>query len=180
MTGSFSFEFTPTREDYVNSYREFQLGRRNIKLLFGASALLELCLVGALISNISNGFWGWAFVVPLPLLYFYFWVWTPNLFGRQVEGDERLFVSIRWQLDEREIVIKNQFSQTRHDWGDFQGFFETREFFFLIQSVSKGTFNFIPKRAFASPSEEGNFREIIRRNIKGEQKPLRGKKMKDR
>ncbi len=167
MTNELSFQFTPTIQDYVRSYQSYQLRRKILLVMFAGLALFEVCLFFALIGGpFSHHLVLWAVLIPIPLFFLFFFAAIPLLFIRQIQKTKERFLSrIIWQLDDRQIQIKNDYSETRVDWGTFQELTETKDYYYLIYTANRTLYQFIPKRALASPNMDAAFREIISRNI---------------
>ena len=172
MADNFSFRFTPTKEDFLKSYRGYQLRHNYIWLILGGSTLLEICLFLSILGgNLGQNALMWGLLIPLPAIFFLFLVWIPSTLVHQIEQNkERILSEIEWRLDDSQILIKNKFGESRFDWGTFQKVIETKDFFYLIYSITKGTnatmYQFIPKRVFLSINDEAAFREIITRKIR--------------
>jgi hypothetical protein len=177
-----SFGFTPTKNDYIKAFQAYYLSN----WLTWASLVLVTIIIGVvafstLISGkISDGY-TFALSFMLPLIMFMFLgsillsalVINPLKIANKVEKDERLRSPIQYEVSTEQILFKNQYTETKTDWGSFQKYIETENVFLLIYSAHKGMFQLIPKRAFASSEDEQAFKQLlISKNLKSKNSPL--------
>lgn len=77
---------------------------------------------------------------------------TPSAFGRY-----------EWTIDEEGVRIKSAATDATIKWPAFVGFEESRGSFYLM--VSPNFAQFIPRRAFATPTEQAEFRALVRSKL---------------
>jgi hypothetical protein len=181
-----SFGFTPTKSDYIKSFRAYYLSNWQIwAFLVLITIPFGICAFSTLLSGkVRDGFsFTLSFIIPLIafMLLGSFLLSTlvinPLKIANKVDKDERLHSPIQYAVNAEQILFKNQFTETKTDWGSFQKFIENKDVFLLIYSVNKGMFQIIPKRAFASIDDEQAFRNLlISKNLKSKSSPLDIKK----
>jgi hypothetical protein len=167
MAQTISFQFTPVKGDYIKTTRAIHMSNRQLWPILVAVVLVELCLLSAVLGRrLGDSPLNWMFVLPVPLAVVYIFVWGPINLGRQIEKNERLTCEMTWQVDDNQILAKNKFAETKMDWGTFQRFIETKDYYYLVYTINKRMFQFVPKRAFESKEQEAAFREMLKQNIK--------------
>ncbi len=181
-----SFGFTPNKNDYIKSFQAYYLNNWGIwavlvlaTISLGVIAFLAL-LSGELRDNFSFAL---AFIIPLIVFIFlgcfllFALVINPLQIANKVKKDERLHSPIQYEVSAEQILFKNQFTETKTDWGSFQKFIETKDVFLLVYSINKRMFQIIPKRAFASSDDEQTFKQLlISKNLKSQNSPFDIKK----
>lgn len=171
------FDFTPTQDDYVLSFRTFYLANWQswITMPIILSMIALGCFLVAMQGSarlddklaspagllavglmIGNGFFAYNLFFNNPLK-----AW------KQVEENERLNCHVYYEVNEEQFLIRTKFAETKTDWGMFTSFIETPNLFLLIYSTNKNMFQIIPKRAFVSLNDEEAFgRLLLKKNMK--------------
>ena len=177
-----SFGFTPTRSDYLKAYWAYYLSNWQIwSVLILLVVPQGICIFSAILNGNYGSSSGWVFPFFLFLFLALFIVFTlvinPLRLANRVKKDPRLSSPVQYEVSEEQIIIKNQFSETKTDWGTFQRFVESKDVFLLIYTVNKNMFQLVPKRAFASSEEVDAFRKLlVAKNLKGKTNPFDIKK----
>ncbi|CAG1003689.1 hypothetical protein ANAEL_03173 [Anaerolineales bacterium] len=181
-----SFGFTPTKNDYIKSFRAYYLSNWQFWVfLVLVTILLGIVAISALLSGELRDGYNLALSFIIPLIVFIILgsfllstlIINPLKIANKVEKDERLRSPIQYEVSTEQILFKNQFTETKTDWGSFQKFIETEDVFLLVYSVNKAMFQFVPKRAFASSDDEQAFKQLlISKNLKNKNSPLNIKK----
>ena len=144
-----------------------------IIFLFIMGILLTISLIALMHSDLRDGFFGSSsflfLVFGFTFIGFALFI-NPLRVANRVKKDERMRSPIQCTMDEEYIAFKNQFVETKLDWGSFSKVIESKELFLLIHSASKNSFQIIPKRAFTSPEDEKVFREILDAKLPRQQK----------
>ncbi len=163
-----SFEFTPTKQDYLKAFRSFYLTRwKEQALLLSIAFIMIACsLLAALQGNLGEFRY---FIFALFGLLFFFLLYavviSPLIVANKVPKDERLNSPVLYELRDEHIEIKNKFSEHKMDWGSFQKIIETEEYLLLIYTVNKNAFQIIPKRAFVTSDDEKKFIKVAQERI---------------
>lgn len=169
MAQLLTLTFTPTKQDYVKTLRAYYFRQRDtwiMLLIFGGVFFYGVYTM------LVSGFDRYPhYFYYLPLLFviylFFIFFYSPSLVGRRVQADERLRAAATWQVDHREIVIKNQHSLTKLDWRRFQRVIETKNYFLFVYAANRNTIQFLPKRAFDSSKQEEAFRNLLEKKFPG-------------
>lgn len=169
-----SFRFAPTKDDYIKSFRIFYLNSWPSWAVLIGLVLSQIICIG---SAFVRGDLGFDFGGILPIVLFVFLVFylafalviNPMTVTSKVEKDERLSSPVQYEVNDEQIMFKNQFSETKLDWGSFQKVIESKELFLLVHATNKNMFQIIPKRAFASADDEQAFKNLL--NLKIPKKP---------
>jgi hypothetical protein len=165
-----TFTYVPTRGDYLKSFRTIYLRSWPVWSVVGILMLVQgVCIVSALL----RGEAGFELGILLPLAIFVFLAFyltfalviRPLTVANKVEKDERLSSPVHYEVSDEQIVFRNQFAETRLDWGSFQKVVESQGHFLLLYTVNKNAFQIIPKRAFGSPEDEQAFRDLLKAKI---------------
>jgi hypothetical protein len=169
-----SFGFTPTKSDYIKSFRAFYLSNWKIlAFLIFVSVPQVICIFSALIRGEFG--YGFGFAIPITILLFlcflaiYALLINPLMIANKIEKDERLHSSVQYEVTDEQLLFRNQFAETKLDWGSFQKFIETKDLFLIVYTVNKNMFQIIPKRAFTSSEDEQSFRNLLNQKIPKEQ-----------
>ncbi len=166
MQTSMSFTFTPNKDDYITTMRGFSLTRKNILLrLFFYAILFAAILIGFRIAKLENWTLAPVLMVVFILAIIFQFVVTPLRVSQQIEGNERLRCETTCTVDESGLRLSNKFGEWLNDWGTFHNFKETKEHFMIFFSTNQNSFQFIPKRAFASAEMMGDFHQILSVNL---------------
>ena len=161
-----SFGFTPTKNDYLKAFWVFYSSNWSIwAVLFLAVVPQGICVFTALLRG-EFGF-GFEFILPLVIflglgfILFFAFVISPLRVANKVEKDERLNSPVQYEVNDQGLLFRNQFTETKTDWGSYQKFIETKDMFLLIYSINKNMFQIIPKRAFTSSDDELLFKRLL-------------------
>ena len=165
-----SFSFIPTKDDYIKAFRTFYLSNWPIWAVLIVFVLSQIICIGSafLRGDLGSEFGG---VFPIVLFIFlaiylaYALVINPMTIASKVEKDERLSSPVQYEVNGEQIMFKNQFAETKMDWGSFQKVIESKELFLLVYSTNKNMFQIIPKRAFAATDGEQAFRNLLNNKI---------------
>jgi hypothetical protein len=181
-----SFGFTPTKSDYIKSFRAYYLSNwLTWTILILVTIAVGIVAFSTLVSGGLRDGYTFALSFMLPFIVFILLgsillsalVISPLKIANRVEKDERLRSPIQYEVNTEQILFKNQFTETKTDWGSFQKYIETKDVFLLIYSAHKGMFQLIPKRAFASSDDEQTFKQLlISKNLKNNNGHLNIKK----
>ena len=169
-----SFRFAPTKDDYIKSLRVFYLNSWPTWAVLIVLVLSKIICIG---SAFVRGDLGFDFGGIFPIVLFVFLVFylafafviNPMIVASKVEKDERLSSPVQYEVNDEQIMFKNQFTETKLDWGSFQKVIESKELFLLVHLTNKNMFQIIPKRAFASTNDEQAFKNLL--NVKIPKKP---------
>jgi hypothetical protein len=131
-------EFTPTSEDYAGATRASVLNVRR----------------------------SWVFAVSafgLTLVFLYYFV--PWRAARRAAREERLRAKTLYEIDDDGVLIRNDYAETKLDWGSFREFVITEDYYLLVYTLNRSMVQFIPRRAFASEHDEEAFRAILEASL---------------
>jgi hypothetical protein len=161
--------FTPTKQDYVKTLRAYYFRQRGTWIML---LVFSGVFVYGIYTILTSGFDRYPpYFYYLPLLFviylLFIFFYSPSLIGRRVQNDERLRATATWQVNARQIVIKNRHSLTKLDWSQFQRVIATRNYYLFVYAANRNTIQFLPRRAFASPEQEESFRDMLRKKFPG-------------
>ncbi len=164
MADNMTVRFTPTPQDYVKTYRFLQFHNPFSRISYGVMGLFELCLIASvLIPGSEVRLWPVAVGIPIFIVLA---ILLPGYsVGRRAKGNNQLLAETAWEANDSQLHVSNQFVEAKYDWAFFQGLVENKEYFFLRHSSNKRLYNFIPKRAFASPEQMQEFREMFSKHM---------------
>jgi len=158
--------FLPTQQDYVRVSRMLLFRGWRIWVALGTMAVVELCLLLALPNHtFTSSTFAWPIAFFLPGVFFWLFVGLPYRTGQISKGNEMLLAEITWEFGEDQVVVKNPYQETKYDWSSFRSLTENSDYFFLRHTASKQQYQFLPKRAFADPEQQSQFRDLVRRKI---------------
>lgn len=164
------FGFSPTPDDFLKAYRAYHRGTWKQWIFFPAAALL----VGAFAIFIfsSGGAATWTDLM-IPLVFFllavfyllFAFVINPHNAAKRAKTDAHMSSPVQYEVTEEQIAYRNEFVDSRVDWGSFQELIVGKDILLLVASSNKRMFQFIPRRAFASAEEERAFIELAQRKL---------------
>jgi hypothetical protein len=169
-----TFTYVPTKADYLKAFRVIYMRSWPVWSVIIIVMLAQGICIG---SALLRGEVGFELGILLPLAIFVFLaiyltfalVVSPLRVANRVEKDERLNSPVHYEVSEAQIVFRNQFAETKLDWGSFQKVVESQDHFLLLYTVNKNAFQIIPKRAFGSPEDEQAFRDLLKAKIPNHQ-----------
>lgn len=169
MTRSLTLRFTPTPDDFARTVQLMTLRRPAMRLL---AVLMGASLVGGiylLLAQRSEASPVAIYALAAPLVYFGYIFWlSPATVKRKVAASERLRAPATWQVNRRGVTVHSAFTDNKVAWGEFSALVELRGFFLLPYRDKPRLFLFIPRRAFSSPEQMQDFRELARQGIAGQ------------
>lgn len=159
--------FTPTKQDYTRSIRSFYL---STPLYWGILIAVTPILLNAIFLLITAAIYGnhsslIGFVFLVCLFFLVFKFARSRKSGSKAQNESLLQSPITWEFAENQVIVKNEFAETKRDWRVFQKVIETKEYYLLVDAVNKNFFQFVPKRAFKSQDEEILFVELLKQKI---------------
>ena len=156
-----------SHDDYVKAFRGFYINRwriwvitSGVLLTIVAGASLYLYLRGQLVHLINRGVLVFAASLSLSNIPM-FTLWIPYQLAKKYLKKGQISTPIKIQISNRDLYSKDGLSETRLEWGKFQGVIETCDYFLLVRAENKNIFHIIPKRAFETTSDERAFRDLI-------------------
>ncbi len=165
-----SFQFVPTKDDYIKAFRAFYLTNWPTWAVIIFVLLFQgLCIASAFIRGDIN--FEFSYMVPLMIFVFilfyfaYALIINPLKVANGVEKDKILSSPVQYQATDEGLVIVNQFSENKLTWENFQRVIDSKEVFLLIYSTNKNMFQMIPKRAFSSIEDELAFKNLAYQKI---------------
>ncbi len=161
MAESITVHFTPAPQDYIKTYRFLQFHNTFSRITYGMIALLEVCLIASMLVP-NSGTRLWPVAVGIPVFMVLAVLLPAYSVGRRAKGNEQLLAETTWEVNDAQLRVSNQFVEAKYEWGFFQGLVENKEYFYLRHSSNKRLYNFIPKRAFTSPAQMQEFRELFK------------------
>jgi len=162
------FEFTPTPEDYKKAIRIYYLSDVRLWIIFGLFGLPQLCCSIYLITQngLKNGILPIVLLFLFPLFVVYLLVLMPLNFAQKVKNNERLRAKTTWIVSEEQIVVKNEYSESKLTWDTYQRVIESRAYYLLFYQGNKGLFQMLPKRAFFTVDQELAFQKMVDSKVK--------------
>jgi len=162
------FEFTPTPEDYQKVIRIYYLSDIRLWIILGLFGLPQLCCSGYIISQngFANGFFPFLLILLFPAFILYLLVWMPWSFAQRVKKNERLRAKTTWMVSGEQIIVKNEYSESKMDWETYQRVIESRGYFLLFNQANKNLFQMLPKRAFVTVEQELTFQKMLESKVK--------------
>jgi hypothetical protein len=172
-----TFSFTPTKDDYIKSFRTFYRANWQtwirIPLILTLIALLSFVATmfgkGSLDDKLTNpgGLLAFGLLIGIGIFLYTIFMGNPLKVWKQVEANERLHCHVEYEVNDEQILIRTKFAETKMDWGTFTAFIETPDVFLLIYSTNKNMFQIIPQRAFVSVNDIEAFKQLLfQKNMK--------------
>lgn len=160
-------EFTPTPEDYKKIIRIYYLSNSRLWIILGVFGLPQLCCSVYVISQnvLQNNILPILILLLFPAFLIYLLVLLPASFAQRVRNDARLKSKTTWIVSEQQIIIKNEFSESKLDWETFQRVIESRAYYLLFYQGKKLLFQMLPKRAFFSVDQELTFQKLLQKKV---------------
>jgi len=93
------------------------------------------------------------------------YVMVPLRIAKQVEANEQLSSQTFWIADSDQVMIRNAVTETKLDWAVFSEVIEFQEYYLFLHAANRRVFNFVPKRAFESQSQEAAFRKVFEEKL---------------
>lgn len=173
MNEPFIFRFTPLKEDYIRSYRSFSLrlnSTRRVLIMLGLFFLSDLFYL--FFTHFQFNFL--AIVTIIVVLMLIFTILIPIRLYNQVRNNERLLAEVTWNVNDLGVVVSTKYVESKLDWGSYSEYIETADYFFIIYSINKNCYQFVPKKAFSSTEQEQEFRNILGRYL--QKAPLKSRR----
>jgi hypothetical protein len=164
------FKFTPTKDDYIKAFRTFYLSSWPVWGVLIVFLLSQIIFFGLAFIRGDLGF-DLGGILPIVLIVFiasylaFTLVINPMTAASKLEKNERLSSPVQYEVNDEQIMFKNQFAETKLDWGSFQKVIESKDIFLLVYTTNKNMFQIIPKRAFASTDDEQAFKNLLNTKI---------------
>ena len=162
------FEFTPTPKDYQKVLRTYYLSDRKLWILVLIFGIPEICCN---LSYIAANGWQNS-LLPILLLLFlpafllYMLVFTPWNYAQKVKNDDRLKAKTTWIVSEEQIIIKNEYSESKMTWEEYDRVIEARGYYMFFAQGQRGMTQMLPKRAFFTVDQELKFQKMVFNKIK--------------
>ena len=165
-----TFEFIPTRQDYLESFRVFYLKNWGLSILLplsflGLSAALALT---ALLSEWANNSIKFLLISAFLFILFllvYSYIILPVKSADNAQKGKHLGVLLKCEADAEGLTCKSPFIESRQNWEIFHKIIESPHYLLLLHKTNKNIFQIIPKRAFLSNEDLLDFKELIKSNI---------------
>jgi hypothetical protein len=171
MSNPIKFKTVLTKEDFVKASRGYLLSQTNNQI-FGV--LLVLLIFGGILGLIRNGIelsiLIFVILASVGLIYSYFV--SPVIAASAITQNSEWGNGYDWSVSLEDIVINSRAVGANMGWNLFQDFIETRDYFLLVHSENKKTFQIIPKRVFKSADQEEGFRQLLKVKFEKQRKPF--------
>ena len=162
------FEYTPTPQDYQKVIRIFYLSDRRLWVLVGVLGLPQVCCGIYYLTQfgLKNGIVPILLLLILPIFLLYMLVLMPWNFAQRAIKDERLRAKTTWIVSEEQIIVKNEYSESKLPWDSYQRVIESRAYYMLFAQGQKGLLQMLPKRAFFTVDQELTFQKMVFHKVK--------------
>ena len=90
----------------------------------------------------------------------------PWNFAQRVKNDERLRAKTTWIVSDTQIIVKNEYAETKMAWEEYQRAIESRAYYLFFYQGNKRLFQILPKRAFLTVEQELSFQKMVFHKIK--------------
>ncbi|MFN8411661.1 MAG: YcxB family protein [Anaerolineales bacterium] len=161
MDNPIKFKVVLSKDDFVKVARSYYLSQFNNQV-FGV--LLVLLIVAGVLGLIRNGFelsiFLFVAMASFGLIYSYFI--APLSGANKIEQDKNWHTGNSWSATKDGISVYSGTKEVKIKWDVFQDFLETKNYFLLIHSDNKQSFQIIPRRAFESAEQEKDFRQLLK------------------
>ena len=165
---SLEFHYTPTPQDYVTCLRDFSFHDRRTWITLVLWLMVTMGIIYFfLIGTFGQGLFPGALVFIFPILFLYNFFTAPNRIGRQVKGNPAYTGEVTWRVDAKGILIVGPEEENLMEWSKFSKAREITDHFLLFQAENPRIFQFVPKRAFETPTQEEAFRGVLLEHIQG-------------
>jgi hypothetical protein len=163
-------QFTPKPEDYSSAIKTYISNRQtSFSVLRGILGIPVLTISASLILNIFNKDFQSVFCYLPILLMLLFIFFLPAISGssaaKKASKQSQLLHSTTFGLDDENIYVATQLTESKLNWSVFNKVVETDLYYLFIYAVNKNMFQFLPKRAFASQTQEESVRLLIEQKL---------------
>jgi hypothetical protein len=169
MSNAIKFKTALTKADFIKASKGYLLSQTNNQI-FGV--FLVLLILGGILGLIINGFQpsilAFVLLASVGLVYSYFI--RPVMAASTITQNANWNSEYDWSVSQEGIVINSRSAEAKTGWGLFQNFIETREYFLLVHSDNKRSFQIIPKRVFKSADEEAQFKQLLKARFERQRK----------
>lgn len=171
MNAPIKFKIVLTKEDFVKASRGYLLSQVNNQVFGVLLVLLILAGILGLIRNgIEPGILIFVILATVGLVYTFFI--GPLVAASALTQDSEWSNAFDWSVTQEEIIINSRAVGAKVGWSSFQDFIETRDYFLLVHSENKKSFQVIPKRVFKSANQKEDFRQLLRERYEKQRKPF--------
>ncbi len=168
MTMLYTFQFTPTPNDYQRAATFFYRRRKAFWILIAVLAVLAVLEVFTLLvpnSPLRDISFLFLYGVVCFSMVVFIQFATPIQLRQRAARDKSLTAAMVWTVTEDDIEIAHMGGQFKVPWKTFGGFVDGPEYFLLLAAKNRGTFQILPKRAFATPEDQTAFRELLLKHL---------------
>ncbi len=162
MRESIQLQYKPTQQDYTNVLRLFFWRHTTTKL---SLVVMVIAFIFVLYIILAQGtpptFFEllWLFLPPLFVAYMF--IMQPRRIAAQAAKEEQLMADVTWLVSAVGIEISSQFGTNLYDWASTSKMIESGGYYLLLTKTRKNAFRFIPQRAFGTPQDEADFRQLV-------------------
>ena len=161
MDNPINFKVVLSKNDFVKVARSYYLSQFNNQV-FGV--ILVLLIVAGILGLIRNGFelsiFLFVAMASFGLGYSYFI--APLAAANKIEQDKSWSAGRSWSVTTEKITVYSGAKEAEIKWDAFQGFLDTKDYFLLLHSDNRQSFQIVPKRAFESVEQENGFRRLLK------------------
>ncbi len=161
MIEHLNFSFTPSRSDYIKTWRAFSLQHAATKIAIVFSILIVAIILASILYLHDLSLAGFSVLLVMVIYYLAIFFLAPANMADKVTKDEKLNSEMFWVVDNDEVCVGNKYADIDCAWNTFGQTYETNEYFLLVYSSNKNMFQLIPKRAFKSAEQMEAFRELL-------------------
>ena len=159
-----SLTYKLTEDEVASAIRTRVTRNWSTRVLFAATVILGIATAAL---SFQNDDWSVALTAFFPALVvfglFYFFYYSPFARAR-MRNEPRFFIEQRWHFTEDGADHTTEHGESHNAWKAYPKAGETPRFFFLF--VGQNMVAPIPKRAFANPDQQTEFRDLLKRKLK--------------
>jgi ABC-type transport system involved in cytochrome bd biosynthesis fused ATPase/permease subunit len=161
------FDFTPTPNDYKKIIRIYHLSDKRLWIVIGLFGIPQLCCsISIIIQNgFSAGIYPFLLALLFPAFILYLLVLVPLNFAQRAKKDERLTSKTTWIVSDDQIIVKNDYADSKTSWDAFQKVIEARAYYLFFYQGKKNQFQMLPKRAFNTVDQELAFQKMVSKKV---------------
>ena len=169
MSNTVKFKTVLTKEDFIKASRGYLLSQTNNQVFGVLLVLLILVgILGLILNGVEPSILVFVVLATVGLVYSY--IISPAIAASAITQNPEWSSMYDWSFSEEDIVVSSRGVDAKIDWSLFQDFTETRDYFLLIHSENKNSFQVIPKRVFNSIEQREKFRQLLKARYDKQQK----------
>lgn len=164
MSESLTVHYTPNQQDYAAVLRIFFWQRTGTKVSLGFLAVAFLLIIYVILTQSTPPtIFELVWLLLPPFFVAFIFIIQPKRLANQATQNEQLVAEATWEINESGIQISSRFGSVLMEWDSLQKMLVTQDYYLLLSKTNKNAFRFLPRRAFTSSQQEGQFLGLVRK-----------------